>query len=430
MSETDMIQEEKLIPAAENDKKRREFDWVPILLLVLSVGLVLFLHLLVNGSLEGVLSPTFYNTYTRQAMAWRDGLLHLPEDVPYLELAVYNGEYYVSFPPVPSVVELPLTLIFGMDTPDHLLMLFYITVSCEALYFAFKKRGITRLSSALFAFFLCFGCCILPLCIDGAVWYHAQMLALLCMSLCLFFFVYDRPTPALIFYALSVGCRPFNAVYGVVFGVIYLMKLIKSGTEFRKICLKLLPGICAGLLIAALYGTYNYVRFGNIFEFGHNYLPEFSTQGGIQFSLDHVAGNAKRFIRGLPFTTVGDIRYLNLEQFGFSVFIACPALTVMLVRAVADAIRKKFTVAKGLILAGFAVQLFLLLLHRTFGGFQFGARYACDLLMYPAAYLCCSAVSEKDALPGQKKCAFTGAETVVYVLALLFSVYGTCAMHI
>lgn len=430
MSETDMIQEKKLIPAAENDKKRREFDWVPILLLILSAGLVLFLHLLVNGSLEGVLSPTFYNTYTRQAMAWRDGLLHLPEDVPYLELAVYNGEYYVSFPPVPSVVELPLTLIFGMDTPDHLLMLIYITVSCETLYFAFKKRGITRLSSALFAFFLCFGCCILPLCIDGAVWYHAQMLALLCMSLCLFFFVCDRPTLALIFYALSVGCRPFNAVYGVVFGVIYLMKLIKDGTEFRKICLKLLPGICAGLLIAALYGAYNYVRFGNIFEFGHNYLPEFSTQGGIQFSLDHVAGNAKRFIWGLPFTTVGDIRYLNLEQFGFSVFIACPALTVMLVRAVADAVRKKFSVAKGLILAGFAVQLFLLLLHRTFGGFQFGARYACDLLMYPAAYLCCSAVSEKEALPGERKCAVTGAETVVYVLALLFSVYGTCAMHI
>ena len=48
--------------------------------------------------------------------------LPLPEDVPYLELAVYGGDYYVSFPPVPSLLLLPLTFFFGMDTPDSLLI--------------------------------------------------------------------------------------------------------------------------------------------------------------------------------------------------------------------------------------------------------------------------------------------------------------------
>ncbi|MBO2516804.1 MAG: hypothetical protein CW338_05920 [Clostridiales bacterium] len=411
-------------------KKMKGLDWVPAVLFVLSAGLVLLLHVLANGNLDNVLRSTAYNTYTRQAMAWRDGMLHLPYDVPLLELAVYEGEYYVSFPPVPSLVELPLTFIFGMETPDNLLMLIYITVSCESLYFAFKKRGISRLSSALFSYFLCFGCCILLLCIEGAVWYHAQLLAFLCMSMCLCFFSYDHPTPALIFYALSVGCRPFNALYGAVFGLIYLMRLIRAKMPAGRIIRRLLPGICAGFGIAVMYGAYNYMRFGNVFEFGHNYLPEFSTQGGIQFSLSHVPKNAKTFIWGLPFEVSGSLTNLNLKIFGFSVFIACPALTIMLVQAAADIIRKRFTMEKALILLAFAVQLFLLLLHRTFGGYQFGARYACDLLIYPAAYICLRTLPVKREGISPETVRISGAEIVIYVFALLFSAYGTCAMHL
>ena len=80
------------------------------------------MHLMIGTNPIG---PTPYNTYTRQALAWRQGLLHLPEDVPHLELAIYEGEYYVSFPPLPSVVLLPLTYLFGINTPDALLVKLY-----------------------------------------------------------------------------------------------------------------------------------------------------------------------------------------------------------------------------------------------------------------------------------------------------------------
>ena len=99
----------------------------PLLLLAAMAILWAVMHALVGGSFWG---PTFYNTYTRQAMAWRQGLTHLPEDVPYLELAVYEGEYYVSFPPLPSVILLPLTFLFGMGTPDNLLVKLYACLSC------------------------------------------------------------------------------------------------------------------------------------------------------------------------------------------------------------------------------------------------------------------------------------------------------------
>ena len=50
-------------------------DKTPLLLIVAMAALWAALCLITNKSFAG---PTAYNTYTRQAMAWRDGLLHLP----------------------------------------------------------------------------------------------------------------------------------------------------------------------------------------------------------------------------------------------------------------------------------------------------------------------------------------------------------------
>lgn len=95
------------------NRSRLRIDWV-------FIGGTLFIALMYLcfylATEKSPFAPSMYNTYTRQAMAWRQGLLHLPEDVPHLELAVFNGDYYVSFPPLPSVSLFLLTFIFGMET--------------------------------------------------------------------------------------------------------------------------------------------------------------------------------------------------------------------------------------------------------------------------------------------------------------------------
>ena len=96
----------------------RTRDYTPLYLIGAMCLMWVLLHTVLGTSFFG---PTPYNTYTRQALAWRQGLLHLPEDVPHLELAIFEGEYYVSFPPVPSLVLWPLTFLFGENTPDDLL---------------------------------------------------------------------------------------------------------------------------------------------------------------------------------------------------------------------------------------------------------------------------------------------------------------------
>ncbi len=50
-----------------------------------------------------------YASYTLQACAWLQGRLDIPhgEAYAFLELAIKDGRYYVSFPPFPSYVLLP-----------------------------------------------------------------------------------------------------------------------------------------------------------------------------------------------------------------------------------------------------------------------------------------------------------------------------------
>ena len=354
-------------------------DKTPLLLIVAMAALWAVMCVLTGSSFAGA---TPYNTYTRQAMAWRDGLLHLPEDVPYLELAVYEGEYYVSFPPLPSVVLLPLTFIFGWDTPDNLLMKLYAVGACLLLYAALKRRGYRKWDAGVFSFLLCFSSSLLPLTLSGAVWYHAQVLAFFLTTAAVSLLILDHPTLALLSYALSVACRPFNALYALPLFTAYLMMNRRAGKTVKAMARALVPGVCLGLCVAFGIGMYNYVRFGNPLEFGHNYLPEFSFQGGIQFSIDHVAKNLKRFLWGLPVNSEGEV-----EKFGYSMLIACPTLVLMLYWFMEDLFRRRMRVEKIVVLLTCIANAFLLLLHRTFGGYQLGARYAVDLVPYTFFYL-------------------------------------------
>ena len=385
---------------------------MPLLLIGAMAALWAVLCVLTNSSFAGA---TAYNTYTRQAMAWRQGLLHLPEDVKYLELAVYQGDYYVSFPPLPSVVLLPLTYLFGWNTPDNLLVKLYALGACLLMCFALKRAGYKPWHAGAFAFLICFASSLLPLTLDGAVWYHAQVLAFFLTIAAICFLALDLPTWSLLCYALSVGCRPFNALYGLPLFAVYIAINRRARIPVKAMARALLPGICLGLCVAAGLGIYNYVRFGDPLEFGHNYLPEFSTQGGIQFSLDHVAKNLKTFLWGLPLSE----KY-ELKRFGFSMLLACPTLTLMLFWVIKDLLKRAMRVEKAVVLLTCLAHAFLLLMHRTFGGFQLGARYAVDLVPYTFFYLLLTPEKKKPTI----------AEYVFLTAVFLFMAWGSVQINL
>ena len=119
------------------------------------IAMLLFMllcYVLIHDLLGGTLfAHCPWDSYTLQSLAWLEGRMDLDRDYSYLELAIYNGKYYVSFPPVPSVVMLPFAVVFGEQTPNNLIIML-VTMLCAAAAFSIASySGFNAKNSVLLA---------------------------------------------------------------------------------------------------------------------------------------------------------------------------------------------------------------------------------------------------------------------------------------
>lgn len=355
----------------------RLFPWMG-LLIVLAAAL-----LLARQTHANLLAPSDYDTYTLQALAWRDGRLSLDRDYPWLELAMHDGQYFVSFPPVPTLPMWLLTFFFGADTPAGLMTLLYFLGTYGALYLLCRRR-LAAGQATLLSVFALLGGSALDLSVSGGgfsggVWFQAQLLSLLLTALA--FALIDGVSRvsragALIAIALAVGCRPFNALYAPVLLWMLYQKLQPEALPRRL--LRLLPYCAVPLLIAIAYGAYNFARFGNPLEFGHSYLPEFTNAGEPMFAPSRLWGNVLNILR--PIRLIDDKLSFPTTS-GFAVYITCPLLFMAAFRTARRAVLRTQQ-APGLLLLALVILVHgaLLLMHRTGGGWQYGTRYLVDLV--------------------------------------------------
>lgn len=360
-----------------------------------------------------------YKSYLLQAQAWMKGQTHLDQNYEYLELAIYDGNYYVSFPPVPSVPMLLYTLIWGDDVPGGLFQKIYIAIAALLILSELLRTGRMRWDDCVtWALCLCLASAMLPITLVGAVWYEAQVLAFLLSVAAIVAMRRRHILLSCLCYALSVGCRPFTVCLGPVLLMLYLedgeIRPLSAGRKLRR----LLPGLAVGLAVAACYGVYNYVRFGNPLEFGHNYLPEFVNSEHGQFSLHYVAKNWKTLFFGAPLYV--EDRAIHFNVFGFSMFVSCPILLCNVFWLLEDAADRQLTRTKLVILLMGALNVFLLLMHRTLGGWQFGMRYALELVPLCFVWL----------LLSPNRTRISRWECVLMGFGLIFNLIGGVAIHI
>ncbi|MBQ1642031.1 MAG: hypothetical protein II104_03205, partial [Oscillospiraceae bacterium] len=173
---------------------------------------------------EDLFGPNSWDSYTLQSLAWLNGRTDLGRDYEWLELAIYNGKYYVSFPPVPSLVNLPFALLFGENVPANLIVAIYGSVSIVLAYKIMMLCGRDGKSSAFWALFLVWGSNMLWMTTEGGVWFQAQALNMLLCLAAVYSALKDRSTLSLAFSALAVGCRPFSAVYLMFLALYFIRK--------------------------------------------------------------------------------------------------------------------------------------------------------------------------------------------------------------
>ena len=370
----------------------------------------IFIHMLFGGTL---LSYNCWDSYSLQAMSWLSGRLDMGKNYEWLELAVYNGKYYLSFPPLPSVVMLPFVLLFGEKTPSNLVSALYGIFTAMIAYKILKKAGMKRGGAVFFAIAYVWGSNMLWLSTSGGVWFLAQGLNMLLLTACVYFAQQKMRVAAYAMAALAVGCRPFSVCM-----FLPLMAYFYMADKDRPMADRIrgqIRSLIIPAFIALCYMLYNYVRFGNVLEFGHNYLPEFTESEKGQFSLSYILPNLYNLLLR-PVTLRADLT-LEYPLFdGFMFYIANPMFLIWFAAVVKDVLQKKLDAVRLCIVIAILAELLLLCAHKTLGGWQFGARYTVDMLPMALMYL----LLKKDE-PG-------GISAFIMAAGMMFNLYGALAM--
>ena len=314
---------------------------------------------------------------------------------------------------------LPLTFIFGENTPNTLAVgLYFLGAYFAGYHLARRFRG--PVEACFLALFMCLGCNMLDLSLTGDVWYQAQLLSFLLVTCCALGLTGESRggwALGLVCLALSVGCRPFQAAF-VPFAVAALWRnlnpdgALSPGRTLRA----MLPCLILPALVALALGWYNWARFGNPLEFGHNYLPEFTRDPDLpQMAFKYIGKNIRNLLR-LPYFENGRLEFVRFD--GFAFWLANPIYVTAAAAMVLKAKRRRWDLLDTLLLAGFALELLLTLMHKTLGGWQFGARYLADLV----PMLLLAELRGRDRLAPW--------ETGVGIFAIAFNLYGTVVFHL
>lgn len=334
-----------------------------------------------------------YRSYSLQACAWLQGRLDLGQDYPWLELAIYEGKYYVSFPPFPSYVLLPFAAVFGEHTPDHWIALAVMLLGCVYAVRLCRLIAGDRAGTLALVLFLYIGNGYLFIGIQGWVWFLAQGMCFTLSLMALAHAVKGQGGISLACWACAVGCRPVVIVYlPLIIHILCKTWRERSGVRPWTLVKKRWYWAAVPSALALSYMALNMLRFGNPLEFGHNYLPEFVRAQEGQFSLSYVAGNVQELLRLPPLDErTGKLGYFCIGCMAF--WLIAPIFILFFTAWVYALVRKRREHA--FLLAALPVMMFLhagiLCMHRTLGGWQFGNRYLLDMLPYLFYGLLCFA---------------------------------------
>lgn len=359
--------------------KTKNTDYINILVLCLCVTAVFFVIWTFTGQWPWKSQP--YNSYILQAQSWLEGRLDLGRDYPYLELAIFNNKYYVSFPPFPSYVMLPFVLV-GWDSCDSMIA---FAVSLLGAAYAFKilrHFNIDSKASIFFALFLTVGSNWLMTAQNAWVWFIAQNMAFTLSLMAIYYALKNKIGLSLAFWACAVGCRPFQILYlpALLYLIYNAHKAVNPEDKIIDIIKKRYLALVPMAVIALSYMILNSARFGHITEFGHNYLPEFTNSELGQFNLSYIKENIGSVFR-LP--SVNSSGVWEYPQFnGMCIFLISPIVISYIVYTVKSFALKQETDKKliFIIIAIVILEILCITSHKTMGGSHFGNRYMNDIL--------------------------------------------------
>lgn len=359
----------------------------------------------------------YYNSYILQAQSWLEGRLDLGQNYSYLEIAIFDGKYYISFPPFPSYLMLPFVFL-GWDTCDGFIAFMSAVAAGAYAYKILEHFGIEKDRAVFFALFLTIGSNWLFTAQVAWVWFIAQNMAFTLSLMAIYYALKGKAGISLFVWACAVGCRPFNALYiPVLLYILYMQHMDENPDDkLKDVIRKRWKAVIPMAVIAISYMVLNYARFGNPIEFGHNYLPEFTDAEDGQFNLSYMPENIQALFRfpKISFSEAWEYQAFN----GTCMFLVSPIFISCAVYGVRYLLKadKSRRILMLIILVMIIAEIAVITAHKTMGGSQFGNRYTNDVL--PMAFLGLAVSLPKDS-------KWDKFNLILFVLGLTLNAIGS-----
>ncbi len=356
-------------------------------------------------------APNPYNSYVLQAEAWKDGSFDLGRGFEHLELAEYDNRFFVSFPQFPAMFYF-LFVLPGIPVPEGIISLAFAIAGATLCYSVCKTAGLSQKFSFVLSLAMSCGSNMLLVTVTPWVWFIAQNMCFTLTVAALYFALKKKNFLCFLFWAFAIGCRPFQILYFPLLCMILCRDRKDYSIFFKK------PYILSGAVIVGLiYMWLNYARFGNIFEFGHTYLPEFTNSANGQFHISYLKNNLYSLIKMPEILPDGSFKFPKFD--GMNLFIASPVFAYAIYCYCKNFKfnRKIRTTALITILA----ELFVITLHKTMGGWQFGNRYTNDCLPLALIIIAMSDI---------RKESYPAGLSLITLYGILINVTGTILCYI
>lgn len=319
----------------------------------------------------------------------------LDNEVYYLEPGQIDRSestrrYFVSFPPGPAVLMMPLELIWGHDLNDVWFTIFFAALNIVLMYLVLKRlslggrTGRSRSDNLWLTALFAFGTAHMWSSVLGEVWFTALVVGVT-FTLLYILFAIDAKFPFLAGCALALG---FATRTPLVFASIFFFAfLFFPKGRFRpshvwgrygRLVRFCLPCLIVGVSLLLM----NQVRFESLTSFGHAFLSG-GDIGRIQdyglFNIHFLSKNLSAMLTLLP-KFQPEYPYVIVSKHGMSMLLTTPAFFYLFNPS--DAECREDTFWTGLLWATIAVTGIPALLYQNTGYAQFGYRFCMDYLPF------------------------------------------------
>lgn len=322
--------------------------------------------------------------------------------------------YFVSFPPGPAVLMMPLAAVSPYEVNDVLFTIFFGALNVVLLFMLLERlsrggrSGRSRSDNLWLTLIFAFGSVHFWCSVLGQVWFTALVVGVT-FALLYIWCAIDarRPLLAGLFLACAFATRTplvFTAIFFYAFAFFPGGRLARGEelkTAVKRAVVFSIPCLVVGLGLMWV----NHLRFESFTEFGHTYLAD-GRLGRIQryglFNAHFLSKNLTAMFTLMPKLQAVE-PYVRISKHGMSLLITTPALVWLLWPKRRESAPDRFWYR--ICWATVLVVAIPHLLYQNTGYEQFGYRFSMDYLPYLIVLL---AIGRKPFTPLFKALALVG----------------------